>query len=120
MILPTKQHLTSSRSMTEDSPPVQVSEKPEILRKPKLASVTSAITNGTDESDGISSGHHEFPALGTKRKRSAEAIEPDPVQGTKKERLSTNGADPVLDHHTNGDQSVTIDDNTDGAIVIDD
>lgn len=97
------------RPLPADSKPVQIFEKLDIARKPKVAA--APISNG------VKNGDADLAAAGSKRKRSleetsAEATEHTPKRGKMQMNYKANG------YH--GDDTVVIDDSNDGAIVIDD
>lgn len=93
--------LTSSRPLEADSAPIKLDGPFEIPRKSKIAP-DNAIPNGTVN------GHVSDEAPSTlKRKRSLENTNETPISASKKGKLV-------------GDQVTVIDDNVEGAILIDD
>ena len=105
-----------SRSLSEDSQPVQVADNLKIARKPKIEAVDgpttessiNGTTNGTSTTDGTT-------ATGIKRKRGTEESAADPGSAQKLRKMAT----ASNEHGTNGINSVFIEDSTDGAIIID-
>ena len=93
--------------MAADGSAAQLVEKPDIPPRPKPVEEpqTNGQTNG--DTNGHTNGVLESPAASLKRKRSLE-MDVDEATVKKAKAMS------------NGDDMVILDDNNDGAIVIDD
>ena len=98
-----------SRTLPEESTPVQVPKKIEVARKPKAAAPSNGKTNEANGTNGMTATN----GTGTKRKRSRSPEEPD-IQG------QPNSKTAKIQKTSVADDLIVLDDSGNGTIVIDD
>ena len=109
----------SEQTLPESSAPVQVPQKINVVRRPKIFTPANGESNGANRTNGTNGAPTATNDTGNKRKRSPSLEEPDTQhqqQQQPSKMAKTRKAPPADDN----DDLIILDDSGNGAIIIDD